>query len=86
MLLSRHEWERLQNQPQELCAACGEHLRKNYCRDCDEFFWEGHANTCRRQSAPTHAFHRTYKEALDGGLVPGTMEAILSEAKHRYTM
>lgn len=47
------------------CFACGETLVKNYCRQCDEFFGEGHKPDCPEmdKSKPyseNHRGHRTY--------------------------
>src|SRR4051812_3976246 len=37
------------------CRTCGKKVRRNYCRQCDEFFFE-----C--DCPPTHVGHRTYHE------------------------
>jgi hypothetical protein len=46
------------------CPDCGERTAKNYCRQCDEFFYEGHAADCPRMRpgaySENHDGHRTY--------------------------
>jgi hypothetical protein len=42
------------------CPKCLQWIRKNYCRSCDEFFFEC---DCTRHDGPTphkHLWHRTY--------------------------
>ena len=51
-LKTMRDWE-------DICLACGKPLRKNYCRECDEFFIIGHAKGCRREDKE-HDDHRTY--------------------------
>jgi hypothetical protein len=52
--------------PMEICPECGRKLRKNYCRDCRQFFWLGHLNDCPRlqpsndPATDDHRGHRTY--------------------------
>lgn len=43
----------------EWCLACRQELSRNYCRQCDEFFLEGHAADCPWIDQD-HPGHRTY--------------------------
>jgi predicted amidophosphoribosyltransferase len=49
---------------ERICNECGRRLSKNYCRQCDEFFNEGHASDCSQREQgmgnTDHAGHRTY--------------------------
>lgn len=49
---------------QETCRDCGQVVSKNYCRQCDEFYWEGHKQDCPRMApgpfSQDHSGHRTY--------------------------
>lgn len=54
-LLSEHD--------PDICPECGQRIVKNYCRQCDEFFYAGHEPTCPRMTgtwSDDHAGHRTY--------------------------
>jgi hypothetical protein len=47
------------------CVDCGHVTSKNYCRQCDEFYYEGHATDCPRMDparpySEDHRGHRTY--------------------------
>lgn len=47
------------------CGACNNRVRKNYCRQCDEYYYAGHAAECPRiapgsDSGDAHVGHRTY--------------------------
>lgn len=47
--------------PPHECKRCGRAVRKNYCRQCDEFFEAGHlgvTDECLGQAK--HDAHRTY--------------------------
>lgn len=48
----------------DTCPECGNTVSKNYCRQCDEFFHEGHASYCPRMDpgpySEDHRGHRTY--------------------------
>jgi hypothetical protein len=39
------------------CEKCGKMVKRNYCRQCDEFFFEC---DCERPPEDTHKGHRTY--------------------------
>jgi hypothetical protein len=41
------------------CHLCDQRLRRNYCRQCDEFFYEGHHADCPGCDTK-HTGHRTY--------------------------
>lgn len=44
-----------------ICTRCKKEIRKNYCRECDEFFEEGHGNDCPlAKLTKEHCGHRTY--------------------------
>jgi hypothetical protein len=60
MLLSRADLERMRSAPLQACTRCKKFTTKNYCRQCDEFFWDGHAGSC--SDATQHDGHRTYRE------------------------
>lgn len=47
-----------QQQPQE-CPSCHASILMNYCRDCDEFFDDGHHPACTGSSL--HSSHRNYR-------------------------
>ncbi len=53
------------------CRSCGASVRRNYCRDHDEFFWDFHNPGCREEVE--HWTHCTYRGVL-GGQVPGPDE------------
>jgi hypothetical protein len=62
-LLDKKELERLQACPIHECKDCNHAVRKNYCRQCDEFFTSGHAMHCpvvTKSPHNNHAGHRTY--------------------------
>ena len=48
------------------CPECSRKLKKNYCRDCRQFFWQGHLCDCPRllrhdgPDTDDHRGHRTY--------------------------
>lgn len=49
---------------EERCGSCDMLVTKNYCRQCDEFFWDGHSDDCPRMApgvySEDHRGHRTY--------------------------
>lgn len=45
------------------CPGCGAKLRRNYCVDHDEFFWDCHVSGCAQEAA--HRDHTTYRAVLD---------------------
>lgn len=58
-----NEEEILELQSFSLRWWCGCTVKKNYCRECDEFFFYGHRAGCSVSHDPTntvHAEHRTY--------------------------
>ena len=61
-LLNEKALRDLKTTPPSVCHECGKEIWKNYCRQCDEFFWVGHG-ACS-QDAPggtdDHCSHRTY--------------------------
>ena len=40
------------------CANCTAQIWKNYCRECDDTFTDGHYDTCAEYTP--HQEHRTY--------------------------
>lgn len=45
------------------CPQCQKIVHQNYCRQCDEFYTEGHAPDCPSMKGPysnDHVGHRTY--------------------------
>lgn len=52
MLLSEDDLQRMKDQPPRTCPTCQKTAKKNYCRECDEFFYECDCNE--------HKGHRTY--------------------------
>ena len=81
MLLTSRQFEQLKYSPQTICLGCGLRTRKNYCRNHDEFFWDGHTEKCHSNDASAHAHCRTYTEALNGGPLPKTLSDYLKEAE-----
>jgi len=44
------------------CSECVAPIRQNYCRECDEFFHEGHFPGCSLlREEGEHVNHRTYR-------------------------
>lgn len=39
------------------CERCSAQTWKNYCRQCDEYFYDGHSEMCKRV---LHKAHRRY--------------------------
>jgi hypothetical protein len=50
--LNEEDIERMQKEPPRKCPTCQVTAKKNYCRQCDEFFYECNCNE--------HKGHRTY--------------------------
>ncbi len=48
------------------CPECGARLRRNYCLEHDEFFWDYHVPGCAREM--DHREHITYRAILDAAL------------------
>jgi len=42
------------------CELCGKEVKRNYCRQCDEFFETGHTCKIMSQYEEKHQGHRTY--------------------------
>jgi len=42
------------------CPHCEAHVWKNYCRQCDEFFTDGHYATCAEATQHQVKNHRRY--------------------------
>ena len=57
-LLNKEEIERMLAQEGVFCHQCNRYTRKNYCRQCDEFFQEGHNPDCPGRE--NHDGHRMY--------------------------
>jgi hypothetical protein len=50
---------------------CGAIVRRNYCRACDEFYWDchrAHCNSADASDALVHEDHRNYRHVIEGGL------------------
>jgi hypothetical protein len=60
MLLSRGDLGRMRKEPPRDCSGCGAEVSRNYCRDCDVFFLDGHSQGCADTDARAHRAHRTY--------------------------
>lgn len=58
---------RLKETPPEPCTECDGMLRKNYCRQCDAFFWGGHADDCAmlRIDEPYSDYHTGHRLTLE---------------------
>ena len=64
-LLSDEDLARMRAEEPVECASCKAMVRKNYCRQCDEFFYAGHADECPQTDpdlvwGDDHKGHRTY--------------------------
>ena len=66
-LLDDEQLTQMRQLPGEVCRVCKRLIRKNYCRQCDEFYWQGHATGCEvfDRFDGEHQGHRTYD--LDTG-------------------
>ena len=62
MLLSSADLERMRKEPPRDCLGCGTEVKRNYCRDCDVFFFDGHGHSCTDTDARAHRAHRTYRD------------------------
>ena len=64
-LLSKEDLERLRKETPRDCDYCKQQVKKNYCRQCDLFFYQGHKSDCpemdqTRPYGENHDGHRTY--------------------------
>lgn len=64
-LLSDEHLSDMRSRPPETCHRCKRKIRQNYCRQCDEYFMDGHAADCPTMlktglSSDDHRGHRTY--------------------------
>jgi len=67
-LLNEQELRNMRLADPDRCGDCGREIWKNYCRQCDEFFWVGHEVMCPRveisanprPGCDAHITHRTY--------------------------
>lgn len=57
-LLDRNQIQALWDAPFGECRSCQKKVRKNYCRECDEFFVDGHSEDCPDREE--HQDHRKY--------------------------
>jgi len=58
-LLDRESQRQLLGVTERQCDRCLQWIRRNYCRQCDEFFYE--CDCTRKQTTVTgHEGHRTY--------------------------
>lgn len=53
--------------PPKPCDCCDGMLHKNYCRQCDAFFWSGHAPSCAmlRIEEPYGDYHTGHRLTLE---------------------
>lgn len=58
--LDDHGLRYMWNQPPMVCSNCGNSLRFNYCRQCDEYFFEGHQPGCALTTEHEQNQHRRY--------------------------
>jgi hypothetical protein len=74
-LLSESDLRNLLNCTASICSTCQATVRKNYCRTCDEFFWQGHKPGCTSTDIE-HLTHRKYDLETGQGDPPifGVME------------
>jgi hypothetical protein len=49
---------------------CGAEVSRNYCRDCDVFFFDGHSQGCADTGSRAHRGHPTYA-GFPGGTIDG---------------
>ncbi len=63
-LLNEEHLSDMRSRPPETCRRCKMETRQNYCRQCDEFFMDGHAADCPTMqpglASNDHRGHRTY--------------------------
>ena len=62
MLLSKDDLDRMRKELPRDCPRCWAEVRRNYCRDCDVYFFDGHNHGCPDTDAKAHRAHRTYRE------------------------
>jgi hypothetical protein len=60
MLLSKAHVGRMRNEPPRDCPGCGAEVSRNYCRDCEVFFFDGHSQGCADIDARAHRGCPTY--------------------------
>lgn len=62
--LNDQDMKRMYQEEPSLCPFCGNTLHKNYCRECDEYFMQGHKPDCQEMKpglhSDNHTGHRTY--------------------------
>jgi hypothetical protein len=58
--LDDNDLQRMWAVPPSECPACFRQLRRNYCRECDEFFEEGHGPDCPWKTEHESEDHRRY--------------------------
>ena len=62
--LSDEQMTALVNSMPLRCSQCGEMTSRNYCRNCDQYFYQGHAPNCPQMEPGPHSHnhegHRTY--------------------------
>ncbi len=64
-LLDEGDLEAMRARPPETCPKCRATVRRNYCRQCDVFFSDGHQDDCPEMNpddpwSDNHQGHRTY--------------------------
>ncbi len=63
-LLNDEQLARMRGKPPKTCHCCKREVTENYCRQCDEFFTDGHApdGPAMVSEFPSnnHRSHRTY--------------------------
>lgn len=60
-LLNVEQLERMNAVKPHACRGCHQAVRRNYCRQCDEFFEAGHMEGCPQAADDNvHKGHRTY--------------------------
>lgn len=60
-LLSVEQLQQMNDVKPHRCGDCGQAVRRNYCRQCDEFFEAGHMEGCPATTPDDlHKGHRTY--------------------------
>jgi len=64
-LLSKANLDRMRKEPPRNCPGCGAEVSRNYCRDCDVFFFDGHSQGCADTDARAHRGHPTYAGSSD---------------------
>lgn len=52
-LLDKDGLVSLRQKPRRVCAECNNTTFENYCRSCDEFFWDGHVHLANLMDGQT---------------------------------